>query len=57
MADETSPRRKLALEVIESYRSWDLDRIMAYRADNCIHEIAPSTLCSPSITLALLIGL
>lgn len=42
MADDISPQRKLALEVIEAYRSWDLDKIMAFRTDNCIHEIAPS---------------
>lgn len=49
MADETSPSRRklLALEVIESYRSWDIEKIMAYRADNCVHEIAPSTLFVP----------
>lgn len=42
MCDEDSPMRKLAFEVIEAYRSWDIEKIMAYRTDNCIHEIAPS---------------
>lgn len=38
----SSTRHQLAVEVIDAYRSWDIERIMAYRADNCIHQIAPS---------------
>lgn len=43
MSEIISTRRKVAIQAVESYRSWDIETIMAYRADNCIHEIAPST--------------
>lgn len=36
-----SKRREVAQEVMDAYKSWDIERIMAYRADNCIHQIAP----------------
>lgn len=37
-----SKRREIAIEVIESYRSWDIERIMAYRTDDCTQLIIPS---------------
>lgn len=36
-----SKRRETAQEVMDAYQSWNIDRIMGYRADNCIHDIAP----------------
>lgn len=42
MAD--SPRRRLAVEAIESFASWDIEKIMAWRADNCITTFLPSKL-------------
>ncbi|KUI69040.1 hypothetical protein VM1G_04671 [Cytospora mali] len=38
-----SKRRETAIEVIESYRAWDIERIMAYRTDDCVQLISPSS--------------
>ncbi|ROW15308.1 hypothetical protein VPNG_03042 [Cytospora leucostoma] len=37
-------RREIAIEVIEAYRSWDIERIMAYRTDDCTQEVIPKSL-------------
>lgn len=37
-----SKRREIALEVIEAYNAWDIERIMGYRAENCVQQVAPS---------------
>lgn len=39
-----SKRREIAIEVIEAYRAWDIERIMAYRTDDCTHLILPRSL-------------
>ncbi|KAF3768081.1 hypothetical protein M406DRAFT_329121 [Cryphonectria parasitica EP155] len=49
MAEDTSPRRKLAIQVIDSYRSWDLDKIMSLRADDCVTVILPKSLGQPEM--------
>lgn len=46
-----SKRYNLCVEVIDAFKAWDMDRIMAYRADNCIQEIAPSKLLFSSLSL------
>ncbi|KUI55047.1 hypothetical protein VP1G_02307 [Cytospora mali] len=42
-----SKRRETAIEVIESYRAWDIERIMAYRTDDCVQLISPRSLKQP----------
>ncbi|PSR79371.1 hypothetical protein BD289DRAFT_485587 [Coniella lustricola] len=44
---ELSPRSKLATEMIGAYRSWDLDKIISLRADDCITTILPKSLEVP----------
>ncbi|ROV88143.1 hypothetical protein VMCG_10430 [Cytospora schulzeri] len=39
-----SKRREVAIEVIESYRSWNIERIMAYRTDDCTQLVIPRSL-------------
>lgn len=39
----SSKRREIAQEVTDAYQSWDIERIMAYRTDNCVHQVAPGT--------------
>lgn len=38
-----SKRREIAIEVIEAYKSWDIERIMAYRTDECTQLVIPSS--------------
>lgn len=37
-----SPRRRVILDVIESFRAWDLEKIMAWRTEDCVTLIVPS---------------
>jgi hypothetical protein len=46
MSSESKPSRirQTALAVLDAYNAWDIDAIMAIRADNCIQLAVPSTL-------------
>ena len=53
MSSSTQPsqRRKTALQAIEGFGTWTMDAIMAYRSEDCIHEILPSmSLASPPLS-------
>lgn len=39
---DISPRHRAIIDVIESYRAWDLEKIMAWRTEDCITLIVPS---------------
>lgn len=39
-----STPRQTALAVIDAYNAWDITKIMAIRAPNCITEMRPSKL-------------
>ncbi|KAJ1549545.1 hypothetical protein HK405_012152 [Cladochytrium tenue] len=39
--------RSTALAVIAAYGTWDIDQIMALRADDCVHRILPVSLREP----------
>lgn len=41
-SSEPSQRRKTALAVIAAYEAWDIDRLMSYRSETCIHKVLPS---------------
>ncbi len=38
---EISVRRKTTMAVLEAYNAWDIDRIMEYRAEDCVQETLP----------------
>lgn len=40
-----SKRRETALEVIEGFHSWNIERIMAYRTEDCTQLVVPGTTC------------
>ncbi|KAK0648807.1 hypothetical protein B0T16DRAFT_456262 [Cercophora newfieldiana] len=42
-----STLRETALKVIDAYNSWDLEKMMAVRAPECIQEMRPGTLDLP----------
>ncbi|KAH8885470.1 hypothetical protein GQ53DRAFT_751190 [Thozetella sp. PMI_491] len=44
-----SQRRKTAAQILETYNVWDLDQIMSYRAEDCVHEILPKALKMPDM--------
>ncbi|CZR60712.1 uncharacterized protein PAC_10608 [Phialocephala subalpina] len=44
---EMSQRRKTVIAAIEGYNSWKIDKIMAPRHPDAIHEILPKTLERP----------
>lgn len=37
-----SKRYELCVQVLDAFKAWDIEAIMSYRAEDCIHEIAPS---------------
>ncbi|KAF2106014.1 hypothetical protein BDV96DRAFT_591703 [Lophiotrema nucula] len=40
--------RELAVEAIGGYNKWNMDAIMAYRDETCVHEILPKSLQQPT---------
>ncbi|KAK5659628.1 hypothetical protein OQA88_832 [Cercophora sp. LCS_1] len=42
-----STLHQTALAVIDAYNAWDIEKIMAVRAPECIHEMQPKTLGIP----------
>lgn len=42
-AEAPSRLRQSAIEVIEAYNTWDLSKMMAVRAPECINQVLPST--------------
>lgn len=37
-----SKRRETAVEVMDAFKAWDIERVMAYRAENCTQLVVPS---------------
>lgn len=37
-----SKRRETAIEVMDAFKAWDIERVMAYRAENCTQQVVPS---------------
>ncbi|TKA65024.1 hypothetical protein B0A55_10565 [Friedmanniomyces simplex] len=44
MADLLDNMKRTAKAVVDGYNKWDIDAIMAVRADNCIHHVLPKSL-------------
>eukprot|EP00918_Siedleckia_nematoides_P040272 GHVU01087397.1.p3 GENE.GHVU01087397.1~~GHVU01087397.1.p3 ORF type:complete len:149 (+),score=38.54 GHVU01087397.1:1060-1506(+) len=42
-----SKRREVAIEAINAFGAWDIERIMACGTEDCIHHIVPSSLNRP----------
>ncbi|KAF2994540.1 hypothetical protein E8E14_000189 [Neopestalotiopsis sp. 37M] len=42
-----SKRRETALQAIQALNDWDIEAIMAYRHEDCIHEMLPKSLGRP----------
>ncbi|KAH9943287.1 uncharacterized protein BXZ73DRAFT_97337 [Epithele typhae] len=45
--DKISRRRQTAFQVLDSYKAWDLDQILACRTEDCIQQILPRSLNRP----------
>ncbi|KAJ4390943.1 hypothetical protein N0V93_004542 [Gnomoniopsis smithogilvyi] len=44
-----SKRRETAIEVMDAFKAWDIDRIIAYRAENCTQQVVPKSLDRPAM--------
>ncbi|CAN8103239.1 unnamed protein product [Discula destructiva] len=47
-----SKRRETAIEAMDAFAAWDIERILAYRDEDCIHQVVPSSLSRPPYTNA-----
>ncbi|KXJ97338.1 hypothetical protein Micbo1qcDRAFT_171038 [Microdochium bolleyi] len=52
LAEAPSRRYQTALEVVEAYNSWDLSKIMAVRAPECLTQVLPKSLDRPELNNA-----
>jgi len=39
-----SKQRETANEVIAAFNAWDIDRIIGFRSEDCVHELLPLSL-------------
>lgn len=44
MASPKSKQRQVADDVIAAFNAWDIERIMAYRSDDCTQQVLPKSL-------------
>ncbi|ETS83963.1 hypothetical protein PFICI_05839 [Pestalotiopsis fici W106-1] len=42
-----SKRRQTALQAVQALNDWDIEAIMSYRHESCIHEMLPKSLERP----------
>lgn len=47
-ANERSPLMQIAVNLIDSYNAWDMDRIMAPRHPSCTQKVYPERLNRPA---------
>lgn len=49
-----SKRRETAVEVMDAYKAWDIERVMAYRTEDCTQLVVPSTFLPLSLVFCYL---